>query len=87
MPRVKPFGAAPPRRKPRWREMEDRIVERYGMLLSTADLGRVLGISNYDQIKGWAAAENLSPVLIGQRKKWDAREIAKALENAALRAV
>lgn len=72
----------PPKRKPKWRELEDRIVDRYGMLLTTAQLGRVIGVANYDQIKGWAALEGLAPVRIGQRNKWDARDVAKALDRA-----
>ena len=86
MPRVRTMGAGPPRRKPKWRELEDRIVDRYGMLLTTAQLGRVIGISNYDQIKTWAEGENIRPIPIGQRKKWDARDVAKAIDNAAFRA-
>lgn len=76
-----------PRARARWREMEDRIVERYGMLLTTAELGSVLGLRNYDQIKGWASDENILPIPIGKRNRWDARDVAKALDNAAMRAV
>lgn len=85
MPKVKPFGAGASRRKPRWREIEDRIVERYGMMLTTADLGRVLGMSNYDCIKQWAAEEDISPIPVGRRKRWDARDVAKAIDNASYR--
>ena len=76
-----------PRARASWRQMEDRIVDRYGMLLTTADLGKVLGLANYDQIKGWARSENILPIPIGKRNRWDARDVAKALDNAAMRAV
>ena len=85
MPKVKPFGAGPSRRKSRCREMEDRIVERYGMLLTTADLGRVLGMANYDCIKDWVRSEGIEPVPIGKRNRWDARDVAKAIYNASFR--
>ena len=83
MPRVRALGqGAPPRREPRWREREDRITERFGMLLSTAQLGRVIGMTNYEHIKKWAADEGITPIRVGSRNKWDARDVAKAIDNA-----
>lgn len=73
------------RREPHWREIEDRIVSRYAMLLTTAQLGHVIGMTNYDHIKSWADAEGISPVKIGKRNKWDARDVAKAIDNASYR--
>lgn len=84
MPRVRALGQdAPPRREPRWREYEDRIVDRFGMMINTAQLGRVLGMSNYDHIKKWAADEGITPIRVGRRYKWDARDVAKAIDAAA----
>lgn len=80
MPKVRPLGQ--PRREPHWRELEDRIVERYGMLLTTAQLGKVIGMTNYDKIKLWAKSEDILPRKIGSRNKWDSRDIAKAIDNA-----
>lgn len=80
MPRVK---IGQPERGPGWKDLENRIVERYGMLLTTAALGRVLGMANYPQIKKWAADEGLVPRRINNRNRWDARDVAKAVTNCA----
>lgn len=85
MPRTRTLGGGPTRTA-KWREMEARIEARYGMFLTTAQLGRVIGLKNYYVIKQWAVEEGIQPVRIGARDKWDARDVAKALDNAAMRA-
>lgn len=85
MPKVKPLTGA--RVEPRWKEWEERIVSEYGMLLTTAQLGKVIGMSSYDKIKRWAEAEGVEAVPIGSRKKWDARSVAKVLDRARFRAI
>lgn len=80
MPKVRALGQS--RRDPHWREIEDRIVDRFGMLLTTAQLGKVIGMTNYDRIKEWARSEEITPKRIGTRNKWDARDVAKAIDNS-----
>lgn len=85
MPRVKPLVG--PKFEPRWKEWEERIVSEYGMLLTTAQLGNVIGMSSYDRIKKWARDEGVEAVPIGNRTKWDARSIARAIDRARFRVI
>lgn len=85
MPKVRPLGG--PRFESKWKEWEERIVERYGMLITTAQLGTIIGMKSYDKIKRWARDMEIEPVPVGKRNKWDAREIAKAIDRARFRSV
>lgn len=85
MPKVKPLTR--PQFESRWKEWEERIVSEYGMLLTTAQLGKVIGMTSYDKIKRWAEAEGVEAVPIGNRRKWDSRSVAKVLDRARFRAI
>ena len=86
MPKVRPLNAPATARAVDWKQYEARIMERFGtMLLNTDQLGQVIGLKNYRQIKTWAEAEGVTGIPVGKRIKWDARDVAKALANAKLR--
>ena len=85
MPRVKPLVGA--KFEPHWREWEERIVDQYGMMLTTAQLGTVIGMKSYDKIKAWARDEGVEAIPVGKRVKYDARQVAKAIDRARFRAI
>ena len=87
MPRVKPLVG--PTFQPRWKEREARMYETYhAMLLNTKQLGEVLGMTSYDKIRKWADRHGIVPVMVSDRKKkYDVRDVAKALDQDQFRAI
>jgi len=86
MPKVRQPGGPVRAGAAEIKAMDNRISDRFGaMLLTTAQLGQVIGIQNYDRISQWAQDEDLHPVFVGRRRKWATYDVARALCNAKLR--
>ena len=94
MPRIKNYcnpdmlGKPAPefRRQVRSQGLENDIIQFCGIWLDLQELKKVLGLKDDKAAKKWAEAENILPVDINGRKKWLARDVAKALELSKIRA-
>lgn len=94
MPRIKNYcnpemlgkSAPEPRRQVRSQGLENDIIQFCGICLDLQELKKVLGLRDDKAAKKWAETENVLPVDINGRKKWLARDVAKALELSKIRA-
>lgn len=94
MPRIKNYCnpdilgklAPEPRRQVRSQGLENDIIQFCGICLDLQELKKVLGLRDDKAAKKWVEAENILPVDINGRKKWLARDVAKALELSKIRA-
>ena len=94
MPRIKNYcnpdrlgkPAPEPRRQVRSQGLENDIIQFCGICLDLQELKKVLGLRDDKAAKKWAEAENILPVDINGRKKWLARDVARALELSKIRA-
>lgn len=68
------------RRTQEERELAQDIAERYGELLAIGDLSNLLGASK-DTAYRWAALQNLPYYIINNRRKWQARDVAHAIDT------
>ena len=78
--------APEPRRQVRSQGLENDIIQFCGICLDLQELKKVLGLRDDKAAKKWAETENVLPVDINGRKKWLARDVAKALELSKIRA-
>ena len=60
--------------------LKEDMFERYGGLMTVADLERELGV-NRAIAKKWAQ-DNVPGVMIGKRVRYETRLVAKAIVNA-----
>lgn len=75
----------PPAKKNK--QLEDKLIEMFGMSLQMVDLLKVLGLNNRACAKRWAQENGIVPIEINGRQRFLATEVAQALERSKLRAV
>lgn len=69
------------------KQLEDKIIDLFGMCLTMKDLMKVLGMRDYHCAKNWLIRENIEPVEVNGRKRYLATDIARALDNSKTRVV
>ena len=75
----------PPAKKNK--QLEDKLIEMFGMSLQMVDLLKVLGLNNRACAKRWVQENGIVPIEINGRQRFLATEVAQALERSKLRAV
>lgn len=65
-------------------EIEDDLRSRHGGMLSSADVGRELGLQNKEAIRAFLAG--LPAYEIGSRRRWRVCDLAKRLADTEVRA-
>lgn len=76
----------PPTKK-QSKQLEDKLIEMFGLSLQMVDLLVVLGLKNRAYAKRWAAENGVEPIEINGRQRYLATDVARALERSKIRAV
>ena len=69
------------------KQLEDKIIELFGICLTFAEVKKVIGLQDYTCAMNWIRSEGIDPVLVNGRKRYLAADVAKALELSKIRAV
>lgn len=88
MPRVNLGG--PPKQTAKvsdLKQMEDAVVDRFGLCLDLQSLMKVLGLKDQKTAKEWIRREGIPAIPVSEHKKryW-AQDVVRALHNAQFRA-
>ena len=67
------------------KQLEDKIIELFGICLTFAEVKKVIGLQDYTCAMNWI--QSIEPVLVNGRKRYLAADVAKALELSKIRAV
>ena len=69
------------------KQLEDKIIELFGICLTFAEVKKVIGLQDYTCAMNWIRSEGIEPVLVNGRTRYLAADVAKALELSKIRAV
>lgn len=85
MPKVN-FGAKSTAKTPAMKELENKIIELFGLSLNLANATKVLGMKDSGQAKIWLEKEGVLAMDVNGRKRWLATDMARAMINSMFRA-
>lgn len=69
------------------KQLEDKIIDMFGVCLTLADVMKVIGLRDQTCAKNWVASEGLEAVMVNGRRRYIAMDVAKALERSKIRAL
>ena len=85
---IKPQTSIKPQMNTRKKkQLEDKIIELFGICLTFAEVKKVIGLQDYTCAMNWIRSEGIDPVLVNGRKRYLAADVAKALELSKIRVV